>query len=228
MDQSKFQVVTNWPELTSVKELQHFLAFANLYQHFIWNYNMIAWPLNFLLKGKPKKLPWSESAREAFTKLKISFTTAPILHHPVPETSFIVEVDASSCRIGDVLSQHHPDSGKMHLCIYYSRKLMTAEANYDVGNHELLSIKAALEELGHWLEGAHFWFSLITVTSNTYAEPNASTHARLTGPFSSLVSTSLSRTDPGPRMARLTPSLISRSRRATHSVLTPSSNPLSS
>ncbi|KAK3523452.1 hypothetical protein QTP86_033611 [Hemibagrus guttatus] len=31
---------------------------------------------------------------------------------------------------------------------------MAAEANYDVGNRELLSIKAALEEWRHWLEGA--------------------------------------------------------------------------
>ncbi|KAK3530269.1 hypothetical protein QTP86_022420, partial [Hemibagrus guttatus] len=34
------------------------------------------------------------------------------------------------------------------------RKLTPAEANYDVGNRELLYIKAALEEWQHWLEGA--------------------------------------------------------------------------
>lgn len=30
---------------------------------------------------------------------------APILHHPDPEKSFIVEVDASETRVGVVLSQ---------------------------------------------------------------------------------------------------------------------------
>ncbi|KAK3560567.1 hypothetical protein QTP86_010901 [Hemibagrus guttatus] len=65
-----------------------------------------------------------------------------------------MEVDASSCGIGAVLSQRQGALSKLHPCTFYSRKLMTAEANYDVRNKELLSIKAALEEWRHWLEGA--------------------------------------------------------------------------
>ncbi|KAK3507946.1 hypothetical protein QTP70_005050 [Hemibagrus guttatus] len=37
-------------------------------------------------------------------------------------------------------------------------KLTAAERNYDVGNRELLAIKAALEEWRHWLEGARHPF----------------------------------------------------------------------
>lgn len=62
----------------------------------------------------------------------------------------MVEVDISSCGIGVVLSQCHRDHGKIHPCAYFSRKSMPAEANYDGGNQELLSIKAVLD----WLEGA--------------------------------------------------------------------------
>lgn len=36
---------------------------------------------------------------------------------------------------------------------FFSCKLSSAESNYDVGNHELLAIKLALEEWRHWLEG---------------------------------------------------------------------------
>lgn len=36
------------------------------------------------------------------------------------------------------------------------------EVNYDVGNHELLSMKATLEEWSHWLEGANHPFLIIT------------------------------------------------------------------
>ncbi|KAK3525543.1 hypothetical protein QTP86_034719, partial [Hemibagrus guttatus] len=39
---------------------------------------------------------------------------------------------------------------------------MAAEANYDVGNRELPSIKAALEEWRHWLEGARHPFQVLT------------------------------------------------------------------
>ncbi|KAK3543640.1 hypothetical protein QTP70_025988 [Hemibagrus guttatus] len=45
---------------------------------------------------------------------------------------------------------------------FYSRKLTTTEANYDVGNRELLAIKAALEEWRHWLEGARHPFQVLT------------------------------------------------------------------
>ncbi|KAK3567252.1 hypothetical protein QTP86_015083 [Hemibagrus guttatus] len=41
-------------------------------------------------------------------------------------------------------------------------KLTAVEANYDVGNRELLSIKAALEEWRHWLAGARHPFLVLT------------------------------------------------------------------
>lgn len=97
-----------------------------------------------------------------FKSLKQSFTSAPILCHPNPDLPFIVEVDTSNCGIRAVLSQRQPDSGKLHPCSFFSRKLMPAETNYDMGNRELLSMKAALEEWRHWLEGTHHPFLVLT------------------------------------------------------------------
>ncbi|KAK3532860.1 hypothetical protein QTP70_000258 [Hemibagrus guttatus] len=105
MDQSKVQAVTDWPVLTTIKELQCFLGFANFYRHFIRNYSTVARPLTSLLKGKPRKLAWPDPAQGAFVRLKSSFTLAPILRHPDPAIPFVVEVDACSCRIGADLSQ---------------------------------------------------------------------------------------------------------------------------
>ncbi|KAK3545988.1 hypothetical protein QTP70_018944 [Hemibagrus guttatus] len=112
--------------------------------------------------GKPKKLTWTDPARSAFQQLKNCFTTAPILRHPDPDLPFVVEVDASSSGLGAVLSQRHGEPGKLHPCAFYSRKLTSAEVNYDVGNRELLAIKAALEEWRHWLEGARHPFQVLT------------------------------------------------------------------
>ncbi|KAK3515044.1 hypothetical protein QTP70_004028 [Hemibagrus guttatus] len=75
---------------------------------------------------------------------------------------FVVEVDASSSGLGAVLSQRHGDPRKVHPCAFYSWKLTTAQVNYDVGNRELLAIKAALEEWRHWLEGARHPFQILT------------------------------------------------------------------
>ncbi|KAK3536385.1 hypothetical protein QTP86_008852 [Hemibagrus guttatus] len=96
MDVVKVRAVTDWPAPTMVRELQHFLGFANFYRRFIQNYSSVAGPLTSLLRGKPKRLVWTDQARAAFQQLKDCFTTAPILRHPDPDLSFVVEVDASS------------------------------------------------------------------------------------------------------------------------------------
>ncbi|KAK3545292.1 hypothetical protein QTP70_003325 [Hemibagrus guttatus] len=162
MDVDKVRAVTEWPAPSMIRELQRFLGFANFYRRFIRNYSSVAAPLTSLLKGKPKRLTWTDQARAAFQRLKDSFTTAPILCHPDPDKPFVVEVDASSSGLGAVLSQRNGDPGRVHPCAFYSRKLTTAEVNYDVGNRELLAIKAALEEWRHWLEGARHPFQVLT------------------------------------------------------------------
>ncbi|KAK3511432.1 hypothetical protein QTP70_008484 [Hemibagrus guttatus] len=162
MDAVKVQAVTEWSTPTTVRELQHFLGFANFYRRFIRNYSSVAGPLTSLLRGKPKRLAWTDQARAAFQQLKDFFTTAPILRHPDPDLPFVVEVDTSSSGLGAVLSQCHGEPGKLHPCAFYSRKLTATEANYDVGNQELLAIKAALEEWRHWLEGARHLFQVLT------------------------------------------------------------------
>lgn len=127
---------------------------------------LIAAPLTSLLKGKPKKLSWTQPGQMAFETLKGRFTTDPILKHLNPDLPFIIEVDASDKGIGAVLTQIHGNPGKKVSFCFFSRKLTTAERNYDVGNKDLLSIKAALEEWRHWLEGAHHPFQVITDHKN--------------------------------------------------------------
>ncbi|KAG1952391.1 retrotransposable element [Pimephales promelas] len=52
---------------------------------------------------------------------------------------------------------HHPDPEREFIV-----ELNAAERNYDVGDRELLAMKAALEEWRHWLEGAHLPFTVLT------------------------------------------------------------------
>ncbi|KAK3531891.1 hypothetical protein QTP70_034396 [Hemibagrus guttatus] len=164
---TKVRAVTEWPNPTMTKELQRFLELGNFYRRFIRNYSSVAGPLTSLLRGKPRRLSWSDQAQVAFSK--DSFTMAPILRHPDPDLPFVVEVDASSCGIGAMLSQRHGVPGKLHPCAFFFRKLTVAEANYNVGNRELLSIKAALEE---WRHAIHSWSSQTIVTLNTSTVPS--------------------------------------------------------
>lgn len=128
----------DWPESTMIKDLQQFLGLANFHQQFIQNYSSIANLLTSLLWGKPKGLHWTDQARVAFAYLKRSCTTAAKPHLD-PILPFTVEVDTSSCGIGAV------PRGPWE-SISMSQKLTPEEANYDVGNRELLSIKEKLEK----------------------------------------------------------------------------------
>lgn len=72
-----------------------------------------------------------------------------------------MEVDASETGVGVILSLCFGKNLKMHPVAFFSNKLLPTERNYDVGNWKLLTVKLALEEWRHWLEGAKFQFTCI-------------------------------------------------------------------
>lgn len=152
MDPSKVQAVTDWPVPDSRVALQRFLGFANFYRWFIRNFSKVAAPLTALTSVK-SRFSWIEATHSAFDRLKMLFTSAPILINPDVERQFIVEVDSSDVGVGAVLSQSSPLDDKVYPCAFYSHRLSSAERNYDLGNRELLAICLALGEGHHWLEG---------------------------------------------------------------------------
>ncbi len=152
MDPEKVKAVTDWPTPTSRKEVQRFLGFANFYCKFIRNFSSVAVPLRTLTS--PKVLfAWSPQAEAAFCKSKKDFSPAPVLVMPDTSLQFIVEVEASNSGVGAVLSQRSEKDNKINPCAFLSKKLSSAEQNYDIGDRELLAIKTELEEWRHWLKG---------------------------------------------------------------------------
>ncbi|KAJ1579008.1 hypothetical protein NDA15_003982 [Ustilago hordei] len=140
MDPEKVRTVKEWPMPESIHDIQRFLGFANFYQRFIAHFARIAKPLTALVKPieRFKKFELPEEAQQAFHKLIQAFTSAGVLQHFDYHLPTRLETDASDFAIAGVLKQEH--EGRWHPVAFYSRKMSSAEKNYEIHDKELLAV----------------------------------------------------------------------------------------
>ncbi|KAJ1040701.1 hypothetical protein NDA10_002716 [Ustilago hordei] len=140
MDPEKVRTVKEWPMPESIHDIQRFLGFANFYRRFIAHFARIAKPLTALVKPieRFKKFELPEEAQQAFHKLIQAFTSAGVLQHFDYHLPTRLETDASDFAIAGVLKQEH--EGRWHSVAFYSRKMSSAEKNYEIHDKELLAV----------------------------------------------------------------------------------------
>ncbi|KAJ1598131.1 hypothetical protein NDA14_005673 [Ustilago hordei] len=121
MDPEKVRTVKEWPMPESVHDIQRFLGFANFYRRFIAHFARIAKPLTALVKPieRFKKFELPEEAQQAFHKLIQAFTSAGVLQH---------------------FDYHLPTRLETDAMAFYSRKMSSAEKNYEIHDKELLAV----------------------------------------------------------------------------------------
>jgi hypothetical protein len=56
VDPAKIQVIRDWPDLTTLTELQIFLGLSNFYLRFVLGFSHIAWALSQVTRGGDKKI----------------------------------------------------------------------------------------------------------------------------------------------------------------------------
>ncbi|KAJ1582787.1 hypothetical protein NDA12_003035 [Ustilago hordei] len=146
MDPEKVCTVKEWPMLESVHDIQRFLGFANFYRRFIAHFAHIAKPLTSLVKPTEwfKKFELPEEAQQAFHKLIQAFTSAGVLQHFDYHLATRLETNASDFAIAGVLKQEH--EGRWHPVAFYSRKMSSAEKNYEIHDKELLAVVTCLTQ----------------------------------------------------------------------------------
>ena len=105
MLENKVKHILEWEAPRSVHEVQQFLGFANFYPRFIRGYISICRPLTQLTK-KGQVWNWTIEYQEAFNKLKVSYTEAPILTHCHSKKPLMIETNASDLAKGAELSQY--------------------------------------------------------------------------------------------------------------------------
>jgi hypothetical protein len=148
-DKSKIAPILQWKAPQNVKELRSFLGMAGYYRKFIRWYGVISRTLTDLLK---KSVPyvWNSEKESAFQALKQALSSTPVLALPDFAQTFVLETDACSKGIGDVLLQNG------HPIAFLSKALGPKLQGLSTYEKECLAILMAVEKWRLYLQHAEF------------------------------------------------------------------------
>ena len=152
MTDEKVETLKKIEKVKTLKNIQHFLGFANFYRRFIKDYSKIILLMTNSTSYNANKWQTSPEIKRAQKQQVEAFTTVPVLRHFDPETTSIVETDASDFTLGGILLQHH--EGRLHPIAFHSHKFTEAEINYNTADKELLAIVDCFKRWWRYLEGA--------------------------------------------------------------------------
>ena len=98
----KVRAIIEWPKPKSVHDVKSFLGLASYYRRFVRGFSEMARPLTQLTRVGVV-WEWSTPQHQAFNRLKLALTTAPVLKLPDFEKQFVVTTDASDAAVGAIL-----------------------------------------------------------------------------------------------------------------------------
>ncbi|KAM1966177.1 hypothetical protein ACFX15_046429 [Malus domestica] len=123
VDDNKARAIINGPPPTTKKQLQSLLGKINFLRRFIANSAGKMKVFSTLLKLKDSdKFEWKAEHQAAFTQIKVSLTTPPVLVPPRRGKPLKLYISAAEESIGCLLVQDN-DAGREHAIFYLSRNL---------------------------------------------------------------------------------------------------------
>ncbi len=141
----KMQAVVDWSTFNNFTQMQFFIDFCNFYRRFIKNFSRIVHSMIQLIQKKII-FEWNKVCQTAFDHMKRCMTETSILRHFDQTRDFILEIDSFNYVNDKVLSQYD-DEDVLHLIVFYSKNMSSAECNYEIYNKKLLIIIWVFE---HW------------------------------------------------------------------------------
>lgn len=104
MDPDKVSAISQWPALTTLRQVRQFLGMASWYQRFVPDFSNIATALNRLTR-KNQRFEWSKKEKAVFRHVKDALTNVPVLACLDFSRPFVLQTDASFVGLGTVLTQ---------------------------------------------------------------------------------------------------------------------------
>ncbi|GBG72022.1 hypothetical protein CBR_g10958 [Chara braunii] len=150
----KVAVVRDAPVPTTITQVRAFLGLASYYRRFIKGFAAIAGPLtNLLTKDQP--LIWTLECDQAFSKLKATLISAPVLIRPDTAKPFVLITDWQPEAISAILAQVGPDG--LECVVEYAFKLVPAcKRNYVAPTGEFYAALWGIDHFRAYLYGRKF------------------------------------------------------------------------
>jgi hypothetical protein len=136
-DPKKVEAVQTWPVPKNVHDVRSVLGLVNHFRKFIEYYSKIAVSLTNLT-WKASAWNWTRRCQDAFELLKQKLVEAPLLCTPDERLRYEVVTDAFDLGLGAVLLQ------KGHSVAFETRRLNSADLNYNITEKEMLAVVHAL------------------------------------------------------------------------------------
>ena len=144
MNLNKTTAVKNWKRSINVIEVLTFLNFTNYNQRFIKRYLHKTLSLTRLTQ-KELSWNWNEKTERTFQKFKQACLKTSVLKIFDFKKFIKIKTNVLNMIIKTCLCQKYDD--KWHSVIYFSKKLTSAEQNYEIHDKKLLAIVTFLKTL---------------------------------------------------------------------------------
>ncbi len=157
MQTSRIVVIKDWSKSKFHKNVQAFIDFANFYRRFVHAFFKINAELFFLLKNDDKnkfkiKFVMISETKEFMKSIKRIFMSASMLRHYEFDDESMMKIDAFDFVIADIFSQLVKIDDQWRSIVFYFRKMIFAERNYEVNDQKMLVIVKVCKKWRHYIE----------------------------------------------------------------------------
>ena len=156
MKRSRIDVIVDWFEFESAKNIMIFLDFAEFYRRFVKEFSQIVTSLTNLTRDAKKKesrfsFVITQKIKIAFDEFKTKFTIAFILTHYDWKAKFRMKIDAFNRETDDVLNQRNKND-QWHFIAFFSYKFKKAKINWNTHDKKLYAIVFDFKNWKHYLQ----------------------------------------------------------------------------
>lgn len=152
INNEKISPILDFPAPKSQKQVRRLMGMIGWLRRFIQDFAETTAPITELSKLQYKeKFVWTTEANEAFEKMKILLTSAPVLATADYSQPFTIHCDCSNVAAGGVLTQID-SNGIERVIAYMSQKLTSAQQKYHTTEKEMLAVLISIEKFRPWID----------------------------------------------------------------------------